>query len=559
MDTYAIPHGAERVDLRLTAEQPQGPPPRRSGGCLPFVIVDVAGERCAIRLTAVQEIIRVPDLVPVPMGPARLAGIAEWRGTTLPIFSLRRIFDRDDRVHDEQSRVVVVAGERPIGLIVDRVAGTVSAEPHGTEDTTSATAPLTTGMIEHGGEVMMIIDLQRLIGQEGHRCPYAASPTAHGAAPSDATEEAAGDAVHDDTIGEGKAEDGATGDGTTEPAAIHHDARLVCFTVAGEDYAFPAPSVQEILPLPARLAEVPGAVPGVLGVIPLQQRLLPLVSLRRVLGLPLPEGISHHRILVVRVPGQGGGTSPVGVVVDRVQEVLRVPPSPVDALPPAIIRHSSHDAVEALYLRGEGHRLVSVLSPQRLLGGLTLPPLLAAGANPAEGSETDSAGAAPQDEGGLRHDPSDGQRVLVFDLAGGQYGLPISAVSAIVRVPREITKVPRAPSFVEGVANLSGKVIPVVDQRARLGLDRCARSDRQRVIVLRVDGKDTGFIVDKVTGVATFERGLIRPAPHLPQPHARLVSHIVTTGAPERVILLLDMDSLLARNDGAADAVPEAA
>ena len=64
----------------------------------------------------------------------------------------------------------------------------------------------------------------------------------------------------------------------------------------------------------------------------------------------------------------------------------------------------------------------------------------------------------------------DEEQFVVFRLMNEEYGVPIDSVQEIVRVPEELTKVPKTPTFIEGVINLRGIVLPVVDQRRRFGL-----------------------------------------------------------------------------------------
>ncbi|MEE8338049.1 MAG: chemotaxis protein CheW [Dehalococcoidia bacterium] len=92
------------------------------------------------------------------------------------------------------------------------------------------------------------------------------------------------------------------------------------------------------------------------------------------------------------------------------------------------------------------------------------------------------------------------QQLVVFDLAGQQYGVDISTVREIIRMT-EITHVPDAPPSVEGVINLRGGVIPVVDLRKRFGLRVTRPTDQSRVLVVELGGDSVGVIVDAVAEV----------------------------------------------------------
>ena len=93
------------------------------------------------------------------------------------------------------------------------------------------------------------------------------------------------------------------------------------------------------------------------------------------------------------------------------------------------------------------------------------------------------------------------RQLVVFDLNEEAYGVDISQVREIIRM-QEITRVPRAPEFIEGVINLSGKVIPVVDLRTRFSMPGTERTDEHRIVVVDVDGQDIGMVVDAVTEVS---------------------------------------------------------
>ena len=92
------------------------------------------------------------------------------------------------------------------------------------------------------------------------------------------------------------------------------------------------------------------------------------------------------------------------------------------------------------------------------------------------------------------------RQLVVFDLAGEVYGVSIETVREIIRM-QAVTYVPDAPDFVEGVINLRGRVIPVVDLRKRFGLTVTEATTESRVVVVDIGGEDIGVIVDAVTEV----------------------------------------------------------
>jgi purine-binding chemotaxis protein CheW len=134
---------------------------------------------------------------------------------------------------------------------------------------------------------------------------------------------------------------------------------------------------------------------------------------------------------------------------------------------------------------------------------------------------------------------------VVFRLGTEEFGVPIASVEEIVRVPDELTRVPKAPACVEGVINLRGSVLPVLDLRLRLGLPQVERSDRQRIMVFMIAEVRTGFIVDQVAEVLKISKTTVEPAPQLSSEQGRLLSRIANLEKQKRIVQLLDPTHLV--------------
>jgi len=147
----------------------------------------------------------------------------------------------------------------------------------------------------------------------------------------------------------------------------------------------------------------------------------------------------------------------------------------------------------------------------------------------------------------MEHTQADQELQLVtFRLANEEYGLPITKVREINRlVP--VTKLPQTPSFMEGIINLRGRIIPVIDLRKRFGMSITAHDDDSRIIVVEISGQIVGVIVDAVTEVVRLNRGDIEPSP---ASVAVDVQYIEGVGKiDERLIILLDLDKVLTKQE----------
>ena len=111
-----------------------------------------------------------------------------------------------------------------------------------------------------------------------------------------------------------------------------------------------------------------------------------------------------------------------------------------------------------------------------------------------------------------------------------------------------ITRVPRTPSFVRGVINLRGKVIPIVDLRSKFGMESAAASAENCIIVVQVHGAQTGVIVDRVSEVSDIAETQIEDAPSFGS-EVQTDYLLGIAKSSERVRLLLDIERVLSTQD----------
>lgn len=487
-----------------------------------FVTFHLGGECFAFPMESVLEIIRVPSTVSVPLTPTALVGLANLRGTVLPVVDLRRTLALEDRSYDDATRVVVVDCGQPVGLVVDRVARVMNVEPDKIETAQSVQetirVDLLTGVVKNvdGHDLIQLLDAPKLVSlqfatmERGATADAAADAGLSGAASREARQR-----DEDDTI------------------------QLVSLMVDGQEYAFAIHEVDEIVRVPEQIAHVPHTQSHVLGLINLRNRLLPLVSLRRIFSLselPLNE---NNRVVVVRLQTESGEGQRVGIVVDQVREVLRVSHSVQDRLP-SILSRGEVDEIGAVCRLEGGRRLVSILSAGALFQQKAFQDALEL-QRQHESGET----AAASEEDAAVQGETDETQLVVYQLATQEYGVDIHSVQEIIRVPETLNRVPKTPEFVEGMINLRGMVLPVVEMRLRFGFDRVERNDRQRILVLNVAGVRTGFIVDSVAEVLRVPRSAVERSPKLSEEQDKLIGEVANLNDGKRMILVLDAEPLL--------------
>jgi purine-binding chemotaxis protein CheW len=138
-------------------------------------------------------------------------------------------------------------------------------------------------------------------------------------------------------------------------------------------------------------------------------------------------------------------------------------------------------------------------------------------------------------------------KFLTFILANEQYGLEILKVIEIIGL-LPITRVPHSPKYIKGVINLRGRVITVADLRCRFGLEPTEFTHETCIIVVEANGLTMGIIVDQVADVVDIEEASIEESPSFGSSIS--AEYIAAIGkVHDRVILLLDIDRVLSRNE----------
>ncbi len=133
-------------------------------------------------------------------------------------------------------------------------------------------------------------------------------------------------------------------------------------------------------------------------------------------------------------------------------------------------------------------------------------------------------------------------QLVIFRLAKEEYGLPITKVQEINRlVP--ITKLPQTPSFMEGIINLRGRIIPVIDLRKRFQVAAAEQNDDNRIIIVEVSGQTIGIIVDAVTEVVRLPGSSVEPPPPTFILDAQYIHGVGKLD--ERLLIMLDIDKIL--------------
>jgi len=457
----------------------------------------------------VKEIIRVPDITRVPNAPAYVEGACNLRGNVLPIIDGRTLFNLEKKKRDENSRVVVIdVGGKATGIIVDKVSEVIRVNTVDIEEAPqivrNVDSDYLNGVVklDNGNRLIMLLDVV-----EALRVNSAGKEQING---------------QDENLQNNRTIQDRTGTESID------EEQLVSFLLDKEEYAIGIMQVKEIIRVP-QIVKVPNCEAYIEGVVSIRNNLLPIINLRTYFEMEHMDISDHTRILVVDM-----GNFTAGIMVDKISEVLRVPKNIIQ--PPPRFSTQSVELLKGVAKLNDGKRMILMLEPSKLVSADEI-----SGISGIDGTYE-------RDEGEMRitRQVLDEEQLVAFKIDSEEYGVKIANVQEINRMT-DVTKVPRAPCYIDGIVNLRGNVIPVLNLRKFFKLPDKQTTDATRIIIVDFNGKRTGIVVDSVSEVLRFEKTLIEEPPDVLSNgiDSDYVEGVGKLDGGKRMILILDIGKVL--------------
>jgi purine-binding chemotaxis protein CheW len=475
-----------------------------SGQLVTFTLDEV---EFGLDIDRVQEITPRSDITPVPGSPSFVLGIVNLRGSIIPVLDSRLRFHLPAKAPTAKTRIIILdlAGQ-PTGLMVDSVSEVVKLDDFTLRETPPLVAGVRSdylaGMVTAANRLITLINLEKILDSKefGERTRLA-----------------------DKGAGSGIYTSGATQAVVEE---VDDELPYVTFTLGSESFGINLKMVEEIIELPA-VTKVPDAPPYVLGVICLRDQVLPLLDFNQLLHAePAEQPVQGDMVILLSF-----GRAKLGIVVDGIQEIIRIKEEDILPPPQTLSEREAAD-LEGIVLRSD--RMVSLLKVMDIINGEDQAKIAAM-----------SSSLMPDR---VEEVASFDLPLVVFRLGSEAYSLRLHEVREIIMVGN-ITPIPRAPSFIEGVLNLRGEVMPVIDLRERFGLPRQPVTSVSRIVITPIGGVGTGLIVDSVEEVKSVDQRRLEDPPKVTAVGANTFIEKVAR-VDQNVIFLLNVQCLLTEVEG---------
>jgi len=467
-------------------------------------------ELFGVEVDSIQEIIKHQNITLVPGSPSFIEGIINLRGMIVPVINLRKRFSLDEDENIVQKIIVVNIKNLTTGIMVDNVKEVKNIENKEIKMTNSLVAGIDAEYLKgiltfEDDELITLIDLNKILDSE--------------------------------ELDIGKITDMGLSDGgqnfdknsEEEDEIIVSQDLVVAFALGEESIGLNLEKVIEIIDIPT-ITPVPDAPDYLLGVICQRDQIIPIVDIKKIIDIEALKKTKYEdddKSLVIC----NFFNVPIGIEVDKINRILAIEEDKIFPLPD-VFNVEFSKFFQGVYQFEHIESLTSLLNIEELIPTSDQEQLIKM--SQAENtSEKEKISVVEQ-------------IMTTFRVGDDTYGVPIEKVREIINFSR-VTSVPRAPDFIEGIINLRGQIIPVIDINKRFGLEATKKTSVSRIIVTQIGNNITGIIVDEVNEVRAYSEDLFSAPPTVIKGRKNTYIESVIRLENGLMILILNINDILSK------------
>ena len=444
----------------------------------------IADEYYGIDSDISNHILRVPLITSVPLTHQYFRGIVVLTGRIVPVLDLRTILsDGMVDTSQESSRIITLQiNDEEVAILVDEVIDTVNIEQENYEENISDENAIV-GFYKNNDSLIQILQVEQLIQNETIQYfePLEVEQL---------TEE-------------------------TDTAIQNDDEtkRYLLFSAKEEYFAIDIELVAELIFVPKNITPIAGSDAVSLGAITLREEVIDVVDFNLLFGFEAVNRNDHRsRLLILKEMDKK-----LALCVESVEEIKDVPLSDIEAIHPDALEHK----IEALYKEKE--HIVSIISniyAREIIDHFCV-----------------SITKASDDE--EKQQEANMRELTVFAIGKEEFAFNIENVQEIITY-QEVTPLPQSDEYVEGVINLRGTIIPVINLPKKIGFDPKI-TEKSKIIVCNIEDEKVGFLVDDVNDIMFIEDKYVSIAKN----QDGIVGATISLDEGKRVILELRIENII--------------
>lgn len=300
--------------------------------------------------------------------------------------------------------------------------------------------------------------------------------------------------------------------------------QIIIFNIGVGEYGFNINYVNEIIRLPA-IMKVPNTPSFIEGVFSIRNQLLVAVNLDKLLGIDFKQPDEYSRVVIIN-----NGSFSFGIIVDKVSHVMVV----TKKLFKKSNGIANNSYVKGIYNLNKGKKLIIMLEPLKLISSEE-----AKSISNIDGKESmdDKSLYVSDEDNNFEH-------IVVFKLDEEEYGIRISNVQEINRISG-ITHFPGAPVFIEGMANLRGDIIPILNLRKLFTVHDSGSCNESKFLVIEFKNMKIGIMIDSASEVLKFSKSYLEEASEIFDGNNSYIDKIAKLDNGKRIVLILNLKTVL--------------
>lgn len=451
-----------------------------------ILLFSLCGTTYGVDSDLVIQILRVPEITPVPFTDPALRGICSVEGSILNVFDGNLLLDEQEEPIDpshDHSRVLTIRYEGfYYGLLIEEVFNNVSASEYDYEMADDENRAVS-AIMKKGQEIIQVIHLPMLAST--------VQPISLNSHP----------------IKEGIGQD------EEQMSYMGEAVKYLFFRLGDEQYGIEADFIREIISFDGKITDIAESVSWILGMITIRGQVVTVIDLGKILEMD-SANIDEGSILLLQYQGRL-----LGLLVDDIIDIKDIYPEKEIETLPEMYQKGRFKGICKLH-----DQLVTLISSSFALSLLDQTEKY----NQSNTTVTDN-----------EQQNQDIRELVAFYLSGAEYSIPLEQVDEIIKY-NDVTIPPAAPDLIKGIINLRGKIIPIISLHHRMKEQEEIGEDT-KIIVFHESRITAGFIVDSVSEVMHIPCTHFKPSDNQDQ----IIPELVLLEQGRRIISHLDLQHLI--------------
>ena len=454
------------------------------------LVFKIGNSKYCIDSSKIDQILKMPQVTFIPLANSIVKGVCSIKGHVVSVFDITSIITNNQfsvNKASQKSRLVTMYYEDILhAFFVEDIVNNIVIDENVTIENQNSDSQIIDGVIKIDGEIIQIVSFDKLIG---YMYQFKNGPKNFN--------------LQDKPI---------------ESLAITDDSNIkpyLIFEMGDEAFALNSELVREIILKTENITKIADAKPTVLGLITLRDEIIITVDMREVFKTKKTDS-KDNRFIIIEIDGQV-----IGILVDSIIDIAQVDLKEIEDMPE---KHKD-PRIQGVINKSEDE-IISVVSDQAIKNIL----------NSLKQYEVDD-----KSEEKSVNESDTSKRLIPFKISNEEYACDVELIEEIIKAVK-ITQIPNTNSYILGVINLRGSIIPIISMHEKLNVKQGIKiTDDSKILIANIHDMKIGFFVDEITGIIDVHEKNITHN----ESQNNYFPEIIILNKGKRIILKMDIVAIL--------------